>query len=399
MTLQRAGPTFCKLGQWGSTRPDILPIDLCTELSKLQSSVPPHPMSWNHHIIKSAFGLPLDQVFEYFSPLPAGSGTVGQVHQARLKENPKEVVAVKIIHPGIHDRIKSELLLVDFIAKVLDNIPGLNWMGFREQARLFKHMMMDQLDLRQEAWTLSRFSFNLRNNYLVQFARPILSTPDLLIETWQEGISLDRFIKDNPETSIESRKLAEAGLSAFLKMLLWDNFIHADLHPGNLKVSLLKPSKLIFLDTGLTIELSGKDHDNLADLFRYLFIERNSQRVAQLLLERKPQPQVLEPEKFIKEFSTLCDRILPLSTQLSSIKLSNFPIGETLINAFELARRHRVQLEPAFTRVIMSLVVIEGVGRQLAPDLQLLPIIRQAAFQYLISETARRLTQKVQPIL
>ena len=399
LTLQMAGPTFSKLGQWASTRPDILPLSLCTELGKLQSSVPPHHMSWNRRVIEEVFGLPMDHIFEYFNQHPAGSGTIGQVHQARLKVNPNEVVAVKIIHPGIHDRIKHELLLIDFIAKLLDNVPGLGWMGFREQARLFKQMMLGQLDLRQEAWTLSRFSRNLRTNNGVQFARPILSTPDLLIETWQEGVPLETYLRDYPNATVETAKLAEAGLSAFLKMLLWDNFIHADLHPGNLKVSHSKPPKLIFLDTGLTIELSGRDHDNLADLFRYLFLEHNSQRVAELLLERKPQPQVQEPQEFIKEFATLCDRILPSPSQLKSMRLSSLPVGETLIMAFELARKHRVQLEPAFTRVIMSLVVIEGVGRQLAPDLQLLPIIRQAAVQYLISETARRLTQKIQPIL
>lgn len=395
--LQRAGPTFAKLGQWAATRPDILPLKLCRELGKLQSGAPSHEHAWNRKLVQDIFGCPLEDVFFSFDPKPIGSGTIGQVHKARLRENPNELVAVKVIHPGVHERIEREILLVRALANLLDHIPGIKWMSFREQGVLFERMMREQLDLRQEAWTLSRFVRNFRNQS-VEFARPILATPSLLIQTWEGGVSLDEYLHSKERNNQDLQTIAKSGLSAFLQMLLWDNFVHADLHPGNIKVNIsTSPPHLIILDTGLTIELGPMDHDNLADLFRAMFLEQNHRRVAELMLERKPQPLLLDREGFITQVAALCEQINPLKR--GDLRLLGIPVGETLLKAFETARMHRVQLEPAFTRVVMALVVIEGVGRQLYPDLDLMPIMRQAALQYVISETARRITQKIQPIL
>lgn len=397
--LQRAGPTFAKLGQWAATRPDILPLRLCQELGRLQSGAPAHENAWNERVVQQTFGSPLEEVFEWFDRKPAGSGTIGQVHQARLREAPETVVAVKIMHPGVHERVERELLLVRTLASVLDLVPSIRWMGFRAQSELFERMMREQLDLRQEAWTLSRFSRNFRHSS-VEFAKPILATQSLLIQTWEEGVSLEEFLKSKNQDKAEFRKIAMSGLSAFLQMLLWDNFVHADLHPGNIKVSVSRPEPhLILLDTGLTIELNSQDHDNLADLFRAMFLDQDHRRVAQLMLERKPQPMLLDRSGFIDQVAALCAQINPRTQDMKRIKLSAMPVGETLLKAFETARRHRVQLEPAFTRVVMALVVIEGVGRQLSPDLELMPIMRQAALQYVVSETARRITKKIQPLL
>ena len=397
MGLQWAGPTFAKLGQWAATRPDLLPLKLCNELGKLQSGAPAHDHAWNERVIQQIFGCPLEDAFVEFERAPAGSGTVGQVHQARMRQKPNIVVAVKIIHPGVHDRVERELLFVRTVAVLLDMIPGIKWMQFREQSALFAQMMRDQLDLRQEAWTLDRFSRNFRDGR-VEFARPILATADLLVQTWEDGVSLEAYLK-NVRCEEDSQNLTKSGLSAFLQMVLWDNFVHADLHPGNIKISSTVPPHLIILDTGLTIELSGMDHDNLADLFRAMFLDQNHRRVGELMLERRPQPQAVDREGFIGKVAELCEQISPIRRKGESMKLSGVPLGETFLKAFEVARVHRVQLEPAFTRVVMALVVIEGVGRQLYPDLDLMPIMRQAAMQYIISETARRLTQTIQPHL
>ena len=414
--LRMAGATFIKLGQWASTRPDILPPELCTTLAGLHSNAPTHSMSWNQFLFQKEFGRSLEDIFETFDPIPIGSGTIAQVHRAtlRAKEHTGRQVAVKISHPHIAERIDRDLQLINMIAILLDPLfPSLN---LSEEARYFSIMMHQQLDLRHEAYTLDHFSRNFATWRNVHVAIPIYPfvSYSILTETLAFGTSIGKFIGSwDPACARHERKikrdLAYTGLSSFLQMLLWDNFIHADLHPGNILVRFIDrkgmvrwsdaPSaqlcelldreqltlQLVYLDTGLVTQLSRRDRKNFDDLFLALVLHGDGHLAGRLLIERSPvsMRSVKDPEGFCRSLDALVRPIFR-----SALELHQFALGPVLFQVFELVRIHNIRLDGSFTNIVMSFICMEGLGRELAPDLNLIPLLARGALRYLVSTAA-----------
>lgn len=420
--LRQAGATFIKLGQWASTRPDILPPELCSVLARLHMRAPAHGMAWNRYIFAREFGRPLEQVFESFESQPIGSGTVAQVHRATLRADGRPV-AVKICHPHIDERIGRDLQIMSLAATLLN--PLAPWMNLPEEVRYFARIMREQLDLRHEAYTLDHFARNFATWRTVHVPLPIYPyiSPSVLTETYASGTSIGQFTDPHNKYTSElasveramKRQLAITGLSSFLQMLLWDNFVHADLHPGNILVRFVDRHgnvawtegpdeelwrrvqrdhlipQLVYLDTGLITTLSRRDRDNFNDLFMALVLRGDGYQAGRLIIERSPRDRgtARDPDGFCRRLDGL---IRPLFREATSLDLKRLSLGPTLFRVFDLVREHQVLLDGSFTNLVMSFVCVEGLGRALSPDLNLIPMLVKGALQYLVTEAAHRVS-------
>ncbi len=507
--LSQGGGAFVKLGQWAATRPDILPRGLCEALAALQTRARVHGMGWNEQVIQREFGVAaLGEIFEEFDAAPVGSGTVAQVHRARLRRRAPaggagrqpggrdgareeqaggREVAVKIVHPWIERTLEHDLRLMALGGALISSLfPSISWLNIPGEIGLFAQMMRAQVDLRYEAYTLRRFARNFSLWADVHVPEPCLPyvSRSILTESYIEGCPVSDLIaykmggEDGGEEAEEEEKdgraaskrlsslkhtVATLGLQTFLQMVLWDNFAHADLHPGNLWVefrtsrhherSLLarvgramglgafcSPHEavplgwaarqdsvvphLILLDAGLVTELSRSDLRNLRDLVRELVINADGRAVAGLLIDRSPANAagVIDRDAFCTSMAQIVDGIfgsrrgcrqrpvLPgepvsLGEQMAGfgagrimgapLTLEELSLGPQLLAVFDLVRRHHVRLDGSFTNLIMSFVCLEGVGRQLAPAMNLFPIIARSSLQYLVKNAGSLLDDEL----
>lgn len=222
-TLEKAGPAFIKWGQWAATRPDLFPSDLCVELAKLHSAAPAHGFAYSKAAIEKAFGRQLSEIFESFEENPVASGSIAQIHRATLKhQRPGKHVAVKVRHPNVGESIKRDFVLINLVAKASDMVPGLSWLRLDESVRQFAVFMMSQVDLSREAAHLSRFIYNFRRWRHVSFPKPLYPFvhPSVLVETFENGESVSRFMEEIEGNARMKKDLAHIGTYAFLKMLL-----------------------------------------------------------------------------------------------------------------------------------------------------------------------------------
>lgn len=452
-TLIFAGPAFIKLGQWVAVRPDLLPMELCEALSDLHTHGSIHPLSWSlAKLAESGLDKKLHKKLlkdpVLLDKLIAGSGSVGQVYKGALADG--SLVAIKIVHPDIREAFERDLRLIRCVALLLDGLfPSIfGWVDLPRQAALFSQIMLRQTDLRWEAQAARRFTRNfspqnkamLAGNLFqwirgqhkapaIHFPHVYAATRDVLIQSWEgDSVPIDIYVRErttDPRWHSVNVQLARLGLRAFLQMILWDNFVHADLHPGNIRVKVKsdinseekEEDQLVFLDCGLTTQLRHKDFVDFGDLFAAIIVKRDGCLAARLILERGPsfahirqdhdkierasiqttkisyndiKSDVIDPDGYIRDMGKLIDegfleQLHPTGPSVSKPLLPLPPITPILLKAFELVRVHHVRLEPAFTNLIMSLICVESMGRSLAgDDLDALPLLFQAATQYLL---------------
>ncbi|KAL9689612.1 hypothetical protein QQ045_009999 [Rhodiola kirilowii] len=377
-TLEKAGPAFIKWGQWAATRPDLFPRDLCTKLSELHTKAPEHSFAFTKKTIEKAFSRKLSDIFEIFEEKPVASGSIAQVHRATLKnrntgQNPKPmVVAVKVRHPGVGDSIRRDFVIMDVFARISTLIPAVKWLRLDESVQQFAVFMLSQVDLAREAAHLSRFIYNFRRWKDVSFPKPVypLVHPAVLVETYEQGESVAHYVDGLEGHERLKSALAHIGTHALLKMLLVDNFIHADMHPGNILVrvpqnksprkSLFKTKPhVIFLDVGMTAELSGSDRINLLEFFKSV-ARRDGRTAAECALRLSKQQNCPNPEAFIKEVE-------------ESFTFWGTPEGDVVHPAecmeqlLEKVRRHRVNIDGNVCTVMVTTLVLEGWQRKLDP--------------------------------
>ncbi|KAI9486245.1 MAG: ABC1 family protein [Benjaminiella poitrasii] len=438
--MERAGPTFIKLAQWIASRTDLFPIALCSRLSKLHSHVDPHPFSYTKKVVEDAFGRPIEEVLAVLEPKPLGVGAIAQVYKAVLRptvlpEHDNRAVAIKVLHPKARQIVQRDLTIMEYGAKLLTLIPTMQWLSLPDEVRVFGEMMKEQLDLRGEASNLSRFNDYFQNDRQVKIPRPLeqFSTRDMLIEEYERAIPLDVFLnqasyaRQHDLVPVFAKKLADIGLNAFLHMLIFFNFVHADLHPGNIMVEFYKPSahhplrstwskwmgrelrdegewavdrilkvqhdpaaiqheleqleqegytpRLVFIDTGLVNELNDVNRRNFLDLFQAI-ANFDGYRAGELMVERCRSPEiVLQPDVFALRMQNLI-----LGLKQSTFHLGAVKIGNLLHETMNMVRSHHVKMEGDFINVVVSIMLLEGIGRQLNPDLDLLknalPVLR-----------------------
>ena len=259
--IQACGPVYIKLGQWASTRRDLFDPKLCQYLSKLQRRANVH--SWYHsEKTLNQNGLDKIETFEKFDPNPIGSGCCAQVYKAKYKG---QDVAVKILHPNIRGNFLRDLTVMRSMIRFFSWVfPNLQWLSLRESLEEFADLMNIQVDLRNEAQNLLKFQENFKDDSTVKFPKPLLQlcSEEVLVESYESGVHIGTMVQNLDDMKIERRKeLAGKGVTMFLKMVFRHNFVHCDLHPGNILVSDID-DRLIILDPGLTASLSKNDMRN-----------------------------------------------------------------------------------------------------------------------------------------
>ncbi|KAF2860334.1 actin-like ATPase domain-containing protein [Piedraia hortae CBS 480.64] len=461
-SMERAGAAFIKLGQWAASRTDIFPSAMCSIMSSLHSNAPAHSLKATKATIEEAFGRKFEDIFEEFVETPLGVGAIAQVYRAKLKPDlaakggdeepqslreralktvdpllkstpqrvPSSYVAVKVLHPSIERNVRRDLRIMAFFANVINAIPTMEWLSFPDEVEQFGEMMKLQLDLRIEAANLTIFRRNFRNRSTASFPFSYnqYTTRQVLVEEFATGIPLELILQNGG--GVFQKEIADEGLDAFLHMLLLDNFIHADLHPGNIMVRFYKEAKvdvrprktqkpnsasdvtedviarlrphkhnkaawtdtlsqldkegyipqLVFIDAGLVTQLNEVNRRNFLDLFKAI-AEFDGYKAGHLMVERCRQPNaVVDPEVFALKMQHLV-----LGVKSSTFALSNVKIGDILNQVLNMVRAHHVRLEGDFVNVVLSILLLEGIGRTLDPDLDLfsgaLPILRQLGAQ------------------
>ncbi|KAI9120558.1 hypothetical protein K1719_007591 [Acacia pycnantha] len=345
--------------------------------AELHSKAPEHSFSYTKKTIERSFGRKISEIFENFEEVPVASGSIAQVHRASLKyrypgqQGKPLMVAVKVRHPGVGESIRRDFLIINAVAKISKLIPTLKWLRLDESVQQFAVFMMFQVDLAREAAHLSRFIYNFRQWKDVSFPRPVypLVHPAVLVETYEQGESVSHYVDDLQGHERIKTALAHIGTHALLKMLLVDNFIHADMHPGNILVRMSQKSSrrrffkskphVVFLDVGMTAELSGSDRLNLLELFKAVAC-RDGRTAAECTLRLSKRQDCPNPKAFIEELD-------------EAFAFWGTPEGdlvhpaECIEQLLEKVRRHRVNIDGNVCTVMVTTLVLEGWQRKLDP--------------------------------
>lgn len=388
--IGQAGGCWIKLGQWATTRPDLFPPSLISIFSNFQDQCQPHSFAYTRQVIRENYYMELEELFDEFSTKPIAVGAIAQVYRAKLRHyfadnmdytNHKKrsgksrdysythenEVAVKILHPDIASNIQLDLAVLSLGALVLSTLPGAQWLGLSDTVEQFATSMIAQVDLRLEAKNLIRFGENFENHPNVIFPRAIeqLSRKQALVETFEEGESLNTFLTGCKDKNLRNT-FADLGLDTYLNMLLVHNFIHADMHPGNLLVA--KESKtLILLDVGLVCELSDMDWLHFKSLMTSVVVG-DGREAARLMLEhtmKEAQMSAENREHFTTEMALLYGEI-------RHSRMVDLDLGQFFGRLLDIVRRYQVRHDPNFTTLLVSTTVLEGIGRQLDPSINIL---------------------------
>lgn len=424
-------------------------------MSSLHSNAPAHSLKQTRKTIVKAFGgRPFDEIFDEFQEEPLGVGAIAQVYKAKLKPDlasigdadierppqnirqrvkknvdvlvkstpqrvPSSYVAIKVLHPKVERVVRRDLKIMGFFASFLNALPTLEWLSLPDEVQQFGEMMRLQLDLRIESanLTLFRKKFSERTTAWFPYPYSEYTTRQVLVEEFAQGIPLSAFLEDGG--GVFQHEIADEGLDAFLHMLLIDNFVHADLHPGNIMVRFYEPERLnlsfgrqktspspansvdvtekvleqlrpyrhqpdawaaqlaqidkegyrpqlIFIDAGLVTTLNETNRTNFLDLFKAV-AEFDGYRAGHLMVERCRQPEaVIDREVFALKMQHLV-----LGVKSRTFALGNIKIGDVLHEVFAMVRGHHVRMEGDFINVLISILLLEGIGRSLDPNLDL----------------------------
>ncbi len=364
-TLEQLGPIFIKFGQALSTRPDILPPDIAIELSKLQDKVPPFSSEKALALIAAAYGKPATEVFAQFDPIPLASASMAQVHAATLKTG--EDVVLKVLRPNMRPTIEQDLSILYSIASLAERYwPEGKRFKAKEIVKEFEHTLLDELDLLREAANATQ----LRRNF---DRSPLLYIPMVYWDYCHENLMVMERIHGIPVSdisalnthSINIKKLAERGVEIFFTQVFRDCFFHADMHPGNIFVSYNNPKdpQYICIDFGIIGTLNDNDKRYLAENL-YAFFQRDYRRVAQLHVESGWVSRDTRVDEFESAIRTVCEPIFEKP-------LKNISFAQVVLRLFQVARRFHMEVQPQLVLLQKTLLAIEGLGRQLYPDLDL----------------------------
>jgi ubiquinone biosynthesis protein len=383
LALEELGPIFVKFGQALSTRRDLLPVDIADELAKLQDRVPPFDGKVARAIIEGAYGRTAEQVFSAFEETPLAAASIAQVHAAELRPEvalngakTREVV-VKVLRPGMHAIIARDLEVLRELAHFAER----NWEGSRrlkpvEIVSEYEKTILDELDLMREAGNASQ----LRRNFE---ASPLLYVPAVHWDFCRHGVMVMERIRGVQisnmarlrEAGTDIRRLAENGVEIFFTQVFRHNFFHADMHPGNIFVLIDNPTqpKYAAVDFGIVGTLDPRDQYYLAENFLAVF-DRDYRKVAQLHLESGWVPEGSRVDEMESAIRTVCEPIF-------NKPLKEISFGTVLLRLFEIARRFDVTIQPQLILLQKTLLNIEGLGRDLYPDLDIFktagPIMRE----------------------
>ncbi len=366
LALESLGPIYVKLGQMLSTRRDILPPEFSDQLAYLQDNVPPFCGEIAIKIIEKALKCPIDKNFLNFEKKALASASIAQVHTATLIKDDREVV-IKVIRPNIEKTIKADLQLMKWIASLIQRF-------FKEADRLrlvevvfeYEKTIIDELDLRREGAN----AIQLRRNFIDS---KLLYVPEIYSDYCTKNVLVMERIYGIPVSDITAleeqgtnlKLLAERGVESFFTQVFRDSFFHADMHPGNVFVSHKHPEDPLWIgiDCGIVGTLNNADKRYLAENF-LAFFHRDYRQVAQLHVDSGWVPENTPVEEFEFAIRAVCEPIFEKP-------LSEISFAAVLINLFNTARRYNMKVQPQLVLLQKTLFYIEGLGRQLYPQLDL----------------------------
>ncbi len=365
LALEELGPIFIKFGQMLSTRRDLLTTDIAEELAQLQDNVPPFSEQQAINIIESALKQPIDSLFETFDVEPMASASVAQVHAATLPDGKQAVV--KVIRPGIEKIIAVDIALMFTLARILQRyFPDGRRLRPVEVVSDYQHTIFDELDLLREAASTSQ----LRRNFIDS---DLLYVPEVYWDYTNTNVFVMERIEGVPVTDVATleaqntnmKKLAERGVQIFFTQVFRDSFFHADMHPGNVFVSIENPDEpsYIAIDCAIIGSLSEFDLYYLARNLLAIF-HRDYRLVAELHVECGWVPADTPVTEFEATIRTVCEPIFEKP-------LGEISFAKLLIHLFQTAARFNMQVQPSLVLLQKTLLNIEGLGRQLYPELDL----------------------------
>jgi ubiquinone biosynthesis protein len=362
MACEELGPTYIKLGQVLSTRPDLVPVDFIEELSKLQDNVPYSPFSEISRIIESELGAPPEEIFDFFEATPLASASIGQVHRAALKDG--EEVAVKVQRPGIKKIIEVDLEIMLHLATLMER--HVEEMSLHQPVKIveeFAKTIEKEIDYTVEATNMERIASNFLNDHTIYVPKVFrdTTTESILTTELVKGIKVSE-IDRLEEAGLDRKIITVRGADIILKQIIKHGFFHADPHPGNIFV--LPENVICLLDFGMTGSVDQRTREDFSDLAESV-VTRNESRVTQVLLKLTywdEDPDIRLLEKDVADFMGR-----HLYKPLKDIK-----IGKLLHNLLELAFQHRLRIPPDIFLMLKAFSAVEGVGLMLDPDFDMI---------------------------
>ncbi|MGE0031550.1 MAG: ubiquinone biosynthesis regulatory protein kinase UbiB [Steroidobacteraceae bacterium] len=372
--LEDLGPIFVKFGQVVSTRRDLLPSDIADELAKLQDRVPPFPGEAAKARIEEALGRPVTALFRDFEVTPLAAASIAQVHAATLNDG-REVV-VKVLRPGMRDVIGRDLEVLRTLSGLAEDYwPDSRRFRPREVVAEYEKTILNELDLMREAGNASQLKRNFAGSTMLHVPEVHweLCRREVMVMERIHGVPISEVARLR-ELGTDIPKLAENGVKIFFTQVFSHNFFHADMHPGNIFVDVTDPAnpRYAAVDFGIVGTLDPRDQLYLAGNF-IAFFERDYRKVAVLHVESGWVPAGTRVDELESAVRTLCEPIF-------NKPLKDISFGIVLLHLFEVARRFQMQIQPQLILLQKTLLNIEGLGRDLYPDLDIwktaLPILR-----------------------
>ncbi len=381
LALEELGPIFVKFGQALSTRRDLLPPDIANELAKLQDEVPPFPGEQAIEIIETAYGQSVDEVFQRFDREPLAAASIAQVHSAQLQDG-TEVIA-KVLRPGVEDKIERDLDVMRTIA----DLAAKYWsLGKRlkpvEVVAEYEQTITDELDLMREAANTAQLKRNFEGSHLL-YAPAVYwdyCRPEVMVQERIYGVQISDLDKLR-ELGTNFQVLAENGVEIFFTQVFRHNFFHADMHPGNIFVDPSRPEdpSYIAVDFGIVGTLTAEDQHYLASNL-LAFFKRDYRRVAQLHVESGWVPAGTRVDELETAVRTVCEPVF-------NKPLKEISFGMFLLRLFQTARQFDMHIQPQLVLLQKTLLNIEGLGRQLYPDLDLWDTAKPFLEEWMAPET------------
>lgn len=365
LALENLGPIYVKFGQQLSTRRDMLPDDVALELAQLQDQVPPFPGSMAREITERSLGKKIEEIFRDFDETPLASASVAQVHAATMQDG-REMI-VKVIRPGIKKVISRDLGIINILAETLERYS-------RDARRLkpssvvdeFEKTLFNELDLMREAASASQLRRNFSDSEVLYVPEVVweLTSRDVMVMERVSGIPVSD-VAALEQAGVDLKWLAERGVEIFFTQVFRDSFFHADMHPGNIFVQPQPDghARIMMVDFGIMSSLSEYDQRYLADNF-LAFLKRDYRRVAELHIESGWVPPGTRVDEFEFAIRTVCEPMFDRP-------IRELSVGTLLLRLFRTARQFNMVILPQLLLLQKTLVNIEGLGRQLHPDLDL----------------------------